>query len=560
MSRLLPTLANALWAMASLPKALRFRWGARTPLATQRQVLRRILRANEGSEMGRRYDFASINSVAAYREQVPLTTYDDIAGAVDRIAAGADGVLTTEPVRLLEPTSGSTAATKRIPYTDALQEEFQRAVAPWIVDLFRRRPALLSGSAYWSVSPVGDRPEETEGGVPVGFADDSDYLGPLQGALVRRAMAVPPCVQRIRDVETFRYVTLLGLLRRADLALVSVWNPTFFTLLLDRLSDWGRRLANDVARGRLSPPGSLPTAVRASLEQQWGRRPERAAAVRTALNADEPRRYRLLWPDLHVVSCWADGPAAGPADELSALLPQAHLQPKGLLATEGVVTIPMTEAPGGVPAVRSHFFEFLPAEGGDPVLVDDLESGRQYDVILTTGGGLYRYRLRDRVEVVGEWKGVPCLRFVGKTDHVVDRFGEKLNARHVQQVLDAAFAEYDLVPEFAMLAPTEPDPPGYALFLQSSASESLLREVRQRVATRLRDNYHYDYCRRLNQLGPLRLFRITGDADDTYLKRCVASGRRAGDVKPTALHAATDWSRHFEGRFLPPLAPSDGTP
>jgi len=182
-------------------------------------------------------------------------------------------------------------------------------------------------------------------------------------------------------------------------------------------------------------------------------------------------------------------------------------------------------------------------------------------VVLTTGGGLYRYRLRDRVDVVGQWKGVPCLRFVGKTDHVVDRFGEKLNARRVQQVLDAAFEEHDIVPEFAMLAPTEPDPPGYALFLQSSASESLLREVRQYVATRLRDNYHYDYCRRLDQLGPLRLFRITGDADDTYLNRCVASGRRAGDVKPTALHAATDWSRHFEGRFLSPLsAPSDVTP
>jgi len=560
MPRLFPILANTLWALASAPKALRFHWALRDTAGTQRRVLQRILRANADSDVGQRYDFAAINSVAAYQERVPLTTYDDIADDVDRIAAGQDGVLTTDPVRLLEPTSGSTAATKWIPYTDTLQKEFQRAIAPWIVDLFRRRPDLLSGSAYWSVSPIGDRPEETEGGVPVGFADDSDYLGSRQAALVRRVMAVPSCVQRIRDVETFRYVTLLGLLRSPDLALISVWNPTFFTLLLDRLPDWGRSLANDVARGLISPPGSLPSSVRNQLEAQWGPRPERAAAVRTALNADAPRRYRLLWPTLRVVSCWADGPASAPAEELRALLPQAHLQPKGLLATEGVVTIPMTAAPAPVPAVRSHFFEFQPADGGAPVLIDELDTGAEYDVVLTTGGGLYRYRLRDRVNVVGHWKGVPCLRFVGKTDKVVDRFGEKLNARHVQNVLDRIFSAHNLTPDFALLAPDDRDPPGYTLFLEAAAPDSVLHTVGHEVETGLRNNYHYDYCRRLDQLAPLQLFRVTGDAASTYLERCVAGGQRAGDVKPTALHPATDWRRHFNGHPLAPNTSSEERP
>jgi len=550
MSSLLSTLANTLWALASLPKALRFHWGLRDGTAAQRQVLRRILRQNADSDIGRKYDFASIDSVSAYQDRVPLTTHADWEASIDRIAAGEDGVLTSEPVRLLEPTSGSTAATKWIPYTDALQDEFQRAVAPWILDLFLHHPQLLTGSAYWSVSPVGDRPKQTSGGVPVGFADDSDYLGPVQGRLVRAVMAVPPCVRRLRDVETFRYVTLLGLLRRADLTLVSVWNPTFFTILLERLPDWGPRLAHDLERGALSPPGSLPTAVREKLEKQWAPRLERASVLRAALSEEAAARHRRLWPHLRVVSCWADGPAAAHADELATLLPHAHLQPKGLLATEGVVTIPMTGAPAGVPAVRSHFFEFLPADGGDPVLLDDLETGGRYDVVLTTGGGLYRYQLRDRVEVADRWRGVPCLRFVGKTDQVVDRFGEKLNARHVQTVIGAACDAHALDPAFAMLAPDERTPPGYTLFLQADAANAKLREVAQRVETDLRDNYHYDYCRRLDQLGPLRLFRVTGDARSTYLERCIAMGQRAGDVKPTALHSAPDWSDHFDGRAL----------
>ena len=550
MSSLLPTLANTLWALASLPKALRFHWTLRDGAAMQRQVLRRILRDNVETEVGQTYDFSSIDSVAAYQDRVPLTTYGDWEGSIDRIAAGEDGVLTREAVTLLEPTSGSTAATKWIPYTDALQDEFQRAVAPWIVDLFRHHPQLLTGSAYWSVSPVGDRPEQTDGGVPIGFADDSDYLGPVQGRLVQAVMAVPPCVRRLRDMATFRYVTLLGLLRRADLTLVSVWNPTFFTLLLERLPEWGPRLADDLERGTLSTPGSLPEAVREQLAEQWTPRPERATVLRTALDDAPPARHRRLWPRLRVVSCWADGPAAAHADELAALLPHAHLQPKGLLATEGIVTIPMTDAPAGVPAVRSHFFEFLPADGGDPVLLDELATGGRYDVVLTTGGGLYRYQLRDRVEVTGRWRGVPCLRFVGKTDHVVDRFGEKLNARHVQEVLDAACDAHDLDPAFAMLAPDTRTPPGYTLFLQADTPDATLRDVARRVETGLRDNYHYDYCRRLGQLGPLRLFRVTGDARPTYLERCVALGQRAGDIKPTALHSESGWSDHFDGRAL----------
>ena len=547
---ILPTLANTLWALAARPKAFRFHWALRDGASTQRQVLRRILRHNADSDVGREYDFASIDSVATYQDRVPLTTYADWEDSIDRVAAGEEGVLTDAPVRLLEPTSGSTAATKWIPYTDALQDEFQRAVAPWIVDLFRHYPKVLTGSAYWSVSPVGDRPEQTDGGVPIGFADDSDYLGPVQGRLVQAVMAVPPWVRRLRDVETFRYVTLLGLLRRADLTLVSVWNPTFFTILLEQLPKWAPRLADDLERGTLSPPGSLPAAVRERLTEQWTPRPERASVVRTALNDAPPARHRRLWPRLRVVSCWADGPAAAHADELGALLPHAHLQPKGLLATEGVVTIPMTNAPAGVPAVQSHFFEFLPADGGDPVLLDELETGARYDVVLTTGGGLYRYRLRDRVEVAGRWRGVPCLRFVGKTDQVVDRFGEKLNARHVQALIDRACDVHDLDPTFAMLAPDERTPPGYTLFLQAAAADATLRAVAQRIEADLRDNYHYDYCRRLDQLGPLRLFRVTGDAQSTYLERCVAMGQRAGDVKPTALHSASDWSDHFEGHVL----------
>ena len=89
---------------------------------------------------------------------------------------------------MLEPTSGSTAATKYIPYTAGLKAEFQRAIAPWIVDVYRHYPRLLRGQAYWSVTPVMHDNQYTPGGMPIGFEDDSEYFGPLQRYLIQSLM------------------------------------------------------------------------------------------------------------------------------------------------------------------------------------------------------------------------------------------------------------------------------------------------------------------------------------------------------------------------------------
>src|SRR5262249_50790438 len=181
------------------------------------------------------------------------------------------------------PTSGSTAGPKLIPYTDGLHAEFQRGVLPWLADLYRHAPGLLRGPAYWTVTPVARGETRTPGGVPVGFEDDdTEYLGPLRGWLLRRVQAVPADVRRAPDLETARYVTLRWLVQQPALALLSVWSPTFLTLLLDRLPEWGERLAGDVARGTLSPPAPLPADPRARLGAGLYADPGRAAGGRRA--------------------------------------------------------------------------------------------------------------------------------------------------------------------------------------------------------------------------------------------------------------------------------------
>jgi hypothetical protein len=429
---------------------------------------------------------------------------------VDRIRRGDARVLTADPVRRLVPTSGSTDARKLIPFTPSLHREFAAAVGPWVVGLFRSDPDLLFGPAYWSVSPAIDLEPAGPSAVPIGFEEDADYLGGTARRLVEAALVVPGDARRAKTIEAFRRRTLVALLLRRDLRLVSVWHPSFLTLLLDALAaDWDAVVADVAAtdRGRA--------------DEVW-----RAG----------PHVPTSLWPDLRVVSCWADGQAAGPAAELAARLPGARVQPKGLLATEAVISVPFGE--GWPLAVRSHFFEFVDA-GGRVRRADELAHDGEYDVLVTTGGGLWRYRLGDVVRVVGRIGRTPSVRFVGRAGIVSDLRGEKLTDAFVARAIDAALrAAGTGRPAFAMLAP---DGGGYGLFMSAPAPPALADALDDALAT----NPHYRYCRHLGQLAAPRVVAVGPHAYQRYCDRLALRGIRVGDVKPVALSREDGWRAWF---------------
>ena len=183
------------------------------------------------------------------------------------------------------------------------------------------------------------------------------------------------------------------------------------------------------------------------------------------------------------------------------------------------------------------------------MLAHQLETGGCYAVVLTTGGGLYRYQLHDLVEITGRHGACPLLRFLGKGSHISDHFGEKLNERHVQGALDTLLARFAVAAAFAMVAlEGAAGGPAYTLFIETNEpSDETLRRLGLELETALQENYHYRYCRELGQLDRLRIFRIRGGGQETYLSVCQARGQRAGDIKSVALHHAAGWSRFFHG-------------
>ncbi|MGH7136265.1 MAG: GH3 family domain-containing protein, partial [Pirellulales bacterium] len=355
---------NTAWMMSCLRERRAFRQSTRRVAETQTELLWEMLRANRDAKFGRDHGFASIRSVGDYQARVPLSGYEHYRSAIDRIAAGERNVLTRDAVRLLEPTSGSTTGEKLIPYTAALRRQFQRGIAAWIGDLFRNRPAVRQGRAYWSISPaMGSR--RTAGGIPIGFDDDAAYLGPLQQWAARRLFAVPSGVSKVGQLDSFAYCTLLGLLAADDLALISVWSPTFLCGLFHRLEEWSDRLCRDLREGTVCPPTPIPPRLARRLRLPGGVRGGRAEHVRRALRRSgaPAERFHEIWPRLAMISCWADAASAFTIGELAGLFPQVEIQPKGLIATEGFVSLPLVGQPAPALSLRSHFFEFEESDG-----------------------------------------------------------------------------------------------------------------------------------------------------------------------------------------------------
>lgn len=517
---------------SSAPSFARFLRAARSPRRAQESLLRRFLEANADTAYGRAHGYDRVRTVADFQRRVPIVDYDALSPWVDRAVAGEARVLSADPIVAFEPSSGSSGHRKLVPYTKTLLAEFGAATSPWLFLLHARRPELVGATSYWSVSPAAREPEVTPGGVRIGFASDAEYFGPIARRYVEAWMAVPGSVARIPGLDAWRRETARYLLGAADLGIVSVWNPSFLTLLMEAIERDLDAILAGLARAR-------------------------ADAIRRALDRAGAFVGEAIWPRLGLLSSWTDGHARGFVPAMRRFFPTVPLQPKGLLATEGVVSFPVgvprsaeeSLDQGAAAALTSHFLEFVDLEAPDapPRLADELRVGGRYSPLLTTGNGFARYQLRDAVACEGHFHGAPRLRFMGKLDRTSDLCGEKLDAVQVERAIETALQAAHVDARFVLLAPSDEatTPPRYTLYVEADASDAALARLRDLVEAELARGYHYKYGRDLGQLGPVRAWRVTrGWA--TYEAEMVRRGAKAGDVKPTRLCGRRIWAGVFE--------------
>lgn len=504
------TALNLAWALSRRPAVARFHAALRDPERAQLTWLKSFLRTNAGTAYGRAHRYADISSVAEFRARVPVETYETLAPWVERVEGGEREVLTHERVLVLERTSGSVAGPKHIPYTEGLLSDFGAATGPWLDDLTLCFPRLFSARQYWSLSPAARDPEVSHGGLRIGLDDDTEYFDAATRYAMKRLFAVDASVGRLRDVSVWRTRTLEQLIAAEDLGFISVWNPSFLTLLMqDLVTRWA------------SYAYPLPPKRRAQIEDRF----ERAGAF----------VGEAIWPRLQLISCWTDAWAAQALPGLRHFFPSTPIQGKGLLATEGVVSFPLWGLPAPVAAVTSHFLEFASLEDDRVFGVHELREGATYSPLLTTRGGFARYRLPDQVRCVGFHQRAPLLRFEGRLDRGSDLRGEKLNATFAENAVRAALEEHPA--RFALLAPELSATPGYVVYVEGAIEPARLAAD---LEVRLCEAPHYGYARELGQLGPVSAKVIT-NGERRVVEELARRGQRLGDIKPTGFDPRPIW-------------------
>lgn len=479
--------------------------------SVQKKILKNIIHTNRNTLFGINHHFSHIDTYEDFTSEVPITDYDYYSDYIKSICRGNSNILTAETVKLMEPTSGTVSGTKLIPYTPSLQCDFKKGIYPWLYDLYAHNRALLTGNAYWSLSPVTDASYDCS--IPVGFMNDSQYLG-IIGRLIERSMSVPSSAASIRNIEEWKSITCAYLMADRHLRFISVWNPQFFTVLLEYMDNNRDALLYLIRNDRRFH-------VSAS----------RIHALRNICmksNLD----FCQIWPELKIVSCWTEALSAFALPPLQQLMPHVEIQPKGLIATEAFVTFPLT-GHGNVLSVMSHFFEFMDEEG-QVFTAEHLIEGNEYTVIVTTSGGLYRYNLGDRVKITGHYNKLPVMEFIGRSNTVLDFFGEKLHESFVfKAIRDNVLTQYST--GFIAFIPRPGKTFRYALHIGSSDSIRT-QELENTIDNALNTNYHYRHARNIGQINKLKIYQASSPIyADKYLAYMNRKGMKIGDVKPVLI-------------------------
>ena len=541
-------LANLAWFLACLPGALAFLFAVTFPRMAQRRLLRGLLKHATETKYGRLHGFERMGNNTDAFQSHPVADYEVFRPFVDTIQSGDPNILTSDEVTLLQPTSGTSAARKLIPLTAGLLRQFQAALAPWIASLYVLRPRLLLGRQYWCLSPNTLLGGVGSSAVPVGFPDDTEYLGTWQRWFAARLLVAPPELARVEDPSTFEFLTLLFLVRERNLRLISVWHPSFLTLLLAALPRQVDRLASCLRTAALPSDLVLSDNIRDALTKKLAPDPQRVSELERCVSCSD-NQFLWLWPHLQVISCWAGRDAESSLARLRVAFPGVTIQTKGLLATEGVVTIPWGFAGRHVAAVRSHFLEFIEVDTGQVKRVWELRPGGIYTVVLSTAGGFYRYHLKDRVRVTGFWAGTPTLEFLGRDRLVSDLCGEKLTGDDIESALEHFSKTTGVSFQFAMAGPDRSGKtPGYIFDFEADGNVSVppLEACIQMLDKLLQSNFHYAHARRLGQLRPLQILPAL-NATLIYQEAMILRGQRYGEIKFPPLCKTTDLADVFRG-------------
>lgn len=364
------------------------------PCQVQAKTFTELITKASSTEWGKKYDYTSIRSVKQYQDRVPVQAYEDIISYVERLRQGEKNLLWPGEIKWFAKSSGTTSSkSKFIPVSRESLEDCQyRAIKDLLALWFLHKPSsrIFSGKAL------------TLGGSHrINQFSNSSLYGDLSAILIENA---PPAIELLRTP-------------RKKIAL---------------LEDFEKKL--DLI---------IETSINENVTNFSGVPSWYLTLIKRILEHTGKSSLLDVWPNLEVF--FHGGISFTPYKEIyNKLIPgnQMHYM-ETYNASEGFFGIQDDPSDPDLLLMTDYgiFYEFVPAE---KVVTDsppaftagEIETGKNYALVITTNGGLWRYMLGDTVTFSSLYPHK--FRITGRTKHFINAFGEEIIIDNAEKAIDSA--------------------------------------------------------------------------------------------------------------------------
>jgi hypothetical protein len=351
------------------------------PVQIQREVLQDLITHGQYSEIGRKYGLKDVFRVRDFKKAIPIHEYEDLQPYIERLMNGEENLLWNTPAYWFAKSSGTTnSKAKFIPITDESLQDCHYQASKDVLTM------------YYNYNP------------------DSDLL-------TGKGLVIGGSHQIHKVNEEIQY---------GDLSAVLLQNSPFWAewirtpeLSIALLDDWEvkiEKLAQSTINEVVTSISGVPT---------WT-----LVLVKRILEITGKSTLKEVWPQLELYL--HGGVSFTPyKDQFKKLLGEGVNYLEMYNASEGFFAAQQYPGDDGLLLFLQHgiFYEFMPTEEygkDDPQTIGlkDVEIGKNYAVVISTNGGLWRYLVGDTIQFVST--NPYKIKVSGRLKHFINAFGEEL--------------------------------------------------------------------------------------------------------------------------------------
>ncbi|XP_028081717.1 jasmonoyl--L-amino acid synthetase JAR4-like [Camellia sinensis] len=535
----------------------------------QKETLQKILEENASTEYLKKWGLNGRTDHESFKAFVPLVTHKDLEPYIQRMVDGdTSPILTGKPITTTSLSSGTTQGKpKFVPFNNELMESTMQIYKTSFV--FRNREFPIgNGKALQFI--YSSKQFKTKGGLAAGTVTTNVFSGSLfknTMKAMRTQCCSPDEVIFGPDFQQSLYCHLLSrLIYWNEVQVVSSTFAHSIVYAFRTFEQVWEELYTDIREGVLTSQITV-LSIRTAMSKLLKPNPKLADKIHKKCSGLS-NWYGLI-PELFPNTKYIYGIMTGSmehylkklrhyAGELPLLSADygsfegwigANVNPKlpPKLATFIVLPdigyfefITNVEVPKQ-DEIESSFLSIEPKTVG----LTEVKVGEEYEIILTTFAGLYRYRLGDVVKVVGFHNSSPKLQFICRSNLLLTINIDKNTEKDVQLSVKAAgklFSNEKLeVVDFTSHMDLSTEPGHYVIFWEVSgeAGDDLLRECSNCLDRSFVD-VGYVGSRKVKAIGVLELQVLKRGTFQKILEHYVGLGAAVSQFKTPRCVGPTD--------------------